>query len=596
MPARPRTPTSSGVRQVAVGSLPLASEKSATGGMHAQQRVVIPATEPTSALVAEGSIPRPSIALEIVTPLHWQNWDSEFKALTLSDFSDVVHGLRFGFSTGVKTSISSTIIAPNHRSALANPIEIQQHIETELALRRYSGPFTQNQLESLIGYFRTSPLGIVPKPNSSKNRVIQDLSYPRRHGLFASVNSEINPNDFPCEWGTFAQCFFLSAKSPAGTQVATFDVDSAYRQIPVLPAHHSHFCVQWEEKFYVDHCLPFGSASACGIFGRVADSFVSICLAHNVDAILKWVDDMIFFRFPKDDNSFSFSSSLIFKIAYRLGWRWKLSKHKDFSHEFTYLGFLWNLQDRFVSIPDDKKQKYLLRITSWSDGSKKSLKDSQTILGTLNHCCLVIPDGRTHLYHLSRFTGSFSTASSPFIKHSVPNKLRQELLWWEHRLSKESVGCRILQPPDPLDVPIFVDASTSFGVGILINNKWAAFKFKRLPFHDIGFAEMIAVELCVSFLTILYPSNSHFLIKSDNQGVIGAINKGISKGLNQNSSLSRLSSKLLSCSSFISASYVPSNLNLADPLSRGILPGPMSRLKLSIPLHDSVSDLMFQIK
>lgn len=54
----------------------------------------------------------------------------------------------------------------------------------------------------------------VPKPNSDKSRIIQDLSFPRDDPTLTSVNSEINSDDFPCEWGSFAQCYFLVAKAP----------------------------------------------------------------------------------------------------------------------------------------------------------------------------------------------------------------------------------------------------------------------------------------------------------------------------------------------------------------------------------------------
>ena len=61
----------------------------------------------------------------------------------------------------------------------------------------------------------------------------------------------------------------------------------------------------------------------------MADAFVAICLAHGVDAIVKWVDDLIFFRFPTSLSpaTYAFDSKLIFKIAYRLRLPWNLPKH-----------------------------------------------------------------------------------------------------------------------------------------------------------------------------------------------------------------------------------------------------------------------------
>lgn len=78
------------------------------------------------------------------------------------------------------------------------------------------------------GPFRTSPLGTVPKANSDNFCIIQDSSFPCNSPLHSSVNSEIDTTLFQCDWGTFANCLLRVMNTPPGTQVAVFDVDSAY--------------------------------------------------------------------------------------------------------------------------------------------------------------------------------------------------------------------------------------------------------------------------------------------------------------------------------------------------------------------------------
>ncbi|KAG1857239.1 hypothetical protein C8R48DRAFT_553441, partial [Suillus tomentosus] len=51
---------------------------------------------------------------------------------------------------------------------------IDQYIISEQSTGRYSRTYSPSELESLIGPFQTSPLGLVPKPNSTKFRLIQD--------------------------------------------------------------------------------------------------------------------------------------------------------------------------------------------------------------------------------------------------------------------------------------------------------------------------------------------------------------------------------------------------------------------------------------
>lgn len=158
-------------------------------------------------------------------------------------------------------------------------------------------------------------------------------------------------------------------------------------------------------------------------------------------------------------------------------------------------------------------------------------------------------------------------------------------------MSQPFFGSSVASPPPILPLRIFVDASTSWGVGILINDKWAAWRFLPSALSQtrgIGWAEMIAVELAVSLLCSVHPLRSHFLIHSDNQGVIGAIDSSFSRGATQNASLCCLSSTLLNHESFLSTSYIRSSSNPADPISRGILPTTASRIRTKLNLDPSL--------
>ncbi|KAG2753951.1 hypothetical protein P692DRAFT_20657479, partial [Suillus brevipes Sb2] len=62
----------------------------------------------------------------------------------------------------------------NHASSLLNPCVIDNYIISEQAAGRYSTGYNSTDLEHLIGPFRTSPLGLVPKPHSNKFHIVQD--------------------------------------------------------------------------------------------------------------------------------------------------------------------------------------------------------------------------------------------------------------------------------------------------------------------------------------------------------------------------------------------------------------------------------------
>jgi hypothetical protein len=83
-------------------------------------------------------------------------------------------------------------------------------------------------------------------------------------------------------------------------------------------------------------------------------------------------------------------------------------------------------------------------------------------------------------------------------------------------------------------------------------------------------------------------SNTHFTIRSDNQGVIHAIEGGKSRSPEQNVVLQRITLLLSSHNIWISSLYVPSSTNLADPPSRGLPIMAFSRKLFNIALPSAL--------
>lgn len=306
--------------------------------------------------------------LAIVTPFVPDEWERMLNNITPNNnFPDVPNSMRFGFDMGVHSPPSTTYTPPNHNSALLFPDHVLSHIQTELSRGRYSGPFSRLRLEYLIGPFRTSPLGAVPKTvGSSERRIVQDLSFPRNDPTRSSVNDQIDIDDFRCDWGTFNDIRTIIMDAPDGSEAATLDVDSAFRCCPILPSQQRNFIIHWNDSYYIDHDAPFGATSAGGVFGRVADAKSAIISSKGLGPSKNWVDDFVFFRFPILTNpgppTFSYSLSDIYDLAKPLGWPWKESKTRPFASEFKYLGFTWDLSAKTVQIPTSKKTRYLQKL------------------------------------------------------------------------------------------------------------------------------------------------------------------------------------------------------------------------------------------
>jgi hypothetical protein len=520
----------------------------------------------------------PPDLLIVNTPFIPDEWEKLLNNISpFNPFSDVPHSLRFGFDMGVHSPPSLTYTPPNHNSALSYPDHVLSHIHKELSLRRYSGPFSRSRLEFLIGPFRTSPLGTVPKSHDSTDRrIVQDLSFPRDDPNRSSVNSQINIDDFRCDWGTFNDIRMIVIDAPEGAEAATLDVDSAFRCCPILPSQQCNFIIHWNDSYYVDHNAPFGATSAGGVFGRVADAKSAILKSENLGPSKNWVDDFAFFRFPLTllpTPTFSYSISDIYALARRLGWPWKESKTRPFSSEFKYLGFVWSLAAKTVQIPEQKKTRYLLKLAPWQVGQKFSRKEVESTLGTLVHCSLAVPDGRSRLPSISRFAASFNFFSSPFVRRTPNPSVLSDIGWWRTQLTADFCGSTLSRPPPTSDVDFWVDASSSWGIGIVFDGVWDSWVLSpgwNSDGRNIGWAEFVAIELGLLFAIHRGFSDTHFLIRSDNQGVIHAIEGGKSRSPSQNLVLQRITSLLSQHNLWISSLYVPSIDNLADPPSRGL--------------------------
>jgi hypothetical protein len=160
----------------------------------------------------------------MVTPLKADNWERRIKEAGLEEaYGDIPNGIQYGFSHGLDRAQTArtTYIPDNLKSALEHPDVISAYLEKEQALGCISEAYDPVFLESQIGPFRCSPVGCIQKDMlHGKWRMFNHHSFPYDDPDIASVNSQINKDDFPCDWGSFAQCFLIIARAKDGTQAS----------------------------------------------------------------------------------------------------------------------------------------------------------------------------------------------------------------------------------------------------------------------------------------------------------------------------------------------------------------------------------------
>lgn len=234
-----------------------------------------------------------------------------------------------------------------------------------------------------------------------------------------------------------------------------------------------------EGKFYIDHCHPVGLRPASSNSGQIANAAVDIW-RRTCQGLLpfKYEDDMSVLRSHNPTGHlaegrfrYTFDRDSCMACIARLGIPWHPTKTGvQFDFEMIFIGFFWDLINRRVSLPEVKRQKFLTWFTTLLHmielHERLSLREIQVIHGSLVHVCFVYVSGSSHLPSISNFMSQFN--SNTFIRWRPSDASHKALIWWKNQLSIPKFFGQ-LRPLQPLqDLHIFVDASTSWGIGIII--------------------------------------------------------------------------------------------------------------------------------
>lgn len=461
-----------------------------------------------------------------------------------------------------------------------------------------------------------------------------------------SVNSAIETNDFPTTWGKFSIIYQIIVNLPPGSEAATRDVAEAYRTVPLHPSQWPAGVVRISDSlFCIDTCIAFGAAPSAGAYGHIADAGAEIFQYNGIGPLDKWVDDYIFFRIKlefldqynnfrknwnqsfaqegmhqtgsrlwfgrmctetgkleelsedcskplqdfskrsiRSDHDKRFSCNLqdIDTLSEELGIIWEPLKDQPFQTTTVHLGFVWNIENRSVTLNATKIDKYLAAIHIWHKQRAHTLQDVQELYGKLLHTCEAVPHGRVYLTSLEAMLSHCS--KKPFLPHRAGDRVADDLNWWSLLIQSGGVTRPIL-PTTKLENPLaFSDVSSGIGIGLVVGEHWRAWRLipgwkTHNGKRDIGWAEAVAFELLVYTVATIPNISSRVLIQGDNTGVVEGWWRWRHRNHEVNGVFRRISEFTHSLPGpfEVVTSYVASASNPADKPSRGIY-GPRSLL------------------
>jgi len=311
----------------------------------------------------------------------------------------------------------------------------------------------------------------------------------------------------------------------------------------------------------------------------IANTVVDIWHVEGVSPVPKYEDDLKVFHIPSPTGTFrdgdffyDYDHAKMLCRIQPLGVPWQEEKGDDhFLFIMTFIGLCWDIPAKLVSLPEEKHLKFHEHVHRFLDDFRCRpchLLDVEKIHGSLCHVAFIYMGGRSCLPSLSNFVSSFH--NNKVISRHPPHSTMTDLTWWFQKLNITGISCA-LRPRGPLqDLGLYVDASTSWGIGIVIGSNWASFQLSstwKVPGRDICWLKTLAIELLTYFLEGMGLHHCRLLIHSDNQGTIGVLEKGHSPNSHINLLVHCTYLVLSNLSISPEIIYIESIANPADPIS-----------------------------
>ena len=418
---------------------------------------------------------------------------------------------------------------PNLKFTIGDKQELWSKVMKEVNAKRYAGPFSEIPFE----YFIQSPIGLVPKDNGKKTRLIFHLSYPRNSQRSVNYNT---PKELSrVHYKDFDQAIRICIKVK-GNNITFFlgksDLSNAFRNLPIKKEFWNYLVMKAQSPkdgkwyYFVDKCLPFGASISCAVFQAFSDALAHILQTLTHQENVNYLDDFLFMALLKSlcNNQLTTFLNICKQIAFPVS----LDKTEWATERIVFLGLLIDARKGLICIPVAKIEAAKKLIDKVLHSKKMTKRELQQICGYLNFLGKCIVPGRAFT---RRIYAHGAKLSKPHHHLNVNLEIRLDLTLWREFIENSNIFARPFFDFDneavysPLD--FFTDASGKLGAGGYFRNQWFIipwdenFLEKKRP--SINYLELYALTVAVLAWTPLL-TNRKVIIFCDNQSVIHMVN------------------------------------------------------------------------
>jgi hypothetical protein len=416
------------------------------------------------------------------------------------------------------------------------------------------------EVEKVAPPFLVMPITIEPQ----KPRMCHDERY---------LNCWIKDSPFSLDYITE-----LPRYVETGHYQSTFDDKSGYDHVRLQPASRKFFGLEWGGWFFVYTTLPFGWKASAYIYNSIGLVATGYIRSLGVPCV-QYIDDRhvgqlrlpsatkkIFSNIQLAEMATFIACSVLLSLGYFIGLRKCMLVPQ---RVVRFLGFLCDSQKQAFILPDDKRIKFATLRESILEQNTVSLKRLQKFAGKTTSFALLVPAAKLFTNNVFQAMSRAQKCGPRSIKLS--DALRREITQW--RFLDTWTGFLPWKDEKHVSVTVYTDASnTGWGGALKVPGSnslqetrgyWGE-ESRSLPIA-VKEAKALLVTL-TSLLTETYNVRLDAFV--DNKAVVDSWNRQISRSPAITEIMKDLFQFSLDHNISLAVHFVPSELNIADSLSR----------------------------
>ena len=209
-----------------------------------------------------------------------------------------------------------------------------------------------------------------------------------------SINNFIEKDDFSLQYITIDNAIAAIQGFGSNCFMAKTDTESAFRLYPVHPDDWE----LWNGHYYFGKVLPFGLRSAPFLFNQLSDAIEWI-LPNNCSISFPChiLDDFLLIEPPAPtipyESPCQASLSSIILTFKDLNILISAAKTEGPCQIIQFMGIILDSQKMEARLPEDKIERIRTALHTFQSKRSKTLQELQSLIGTLNFACKVIPLG-----------------------------------------------------------------------------------------------------------------------------------------------------------------------------------------------------------